>query len=255
MAGSGGSGLARFQAEILLFLSLLLPLAFPSGAGLGSLLSSAISPLLPEADAAPSEGEDPFRDEYFRLLVENADLRARLLALGEAARLVAFDEGFWSRNPLRIEAAVIAHDASPWRGSLVISAGADAGIREGAAVIVGNALLGTIGEVGPGASRVRLLTDAGQRIWAAVVTGSEQLEGFVAGAGVDGLDMMLVRAAPGAAGAPVITAGGSEIVPRGLLVGRVDAFDDIDRNGVAEVTVSPALDPAEVRFVNVLTFE
>jgi rod shape-determining protein MreC len=247
----------RLRVEILFALAFLVPVLAPSDTGLGSLLLSGIGPLLPAPGpaAAPGGANEGFREAYLRLLTENARLRARLAALGEPARLVAADPAYWERNPLRIEAAVAGRDASPWRGSLVVRAGSREGVRSGMPVIVGGTLVGTVARVGPLFSRVRLLTDPGHRTWAAVVAEGRSGEGYLAGTGDSTLEMMLVPADAGRKGDPVFTAGGTPLIPRGLYVGEVESFADVDRNGVAEVEVRPALSAGEIRVVNILAVE
>jgi rod shape-determining protein MreC len=242
---------------VLLGLSLLLPLVLPAGGGLRAVLGGALS-WLPPLGASEAETVDEaarWRDAYYRELARNAELLSRLLALGDPANLVSRDPAYWRRNPLRIEAEVVARDSSPWRGSVTISAGAREGVKPGCPVVVGERLVGLTAEVGPITTRVRLLSDPGLRIWAEILTGDERrVEGCVAGNG-GGIEMLRVPAGSAERGSPVMTAGGSILVPRDLLIGSVESIDDVDRSGLAEVVVSPAADPAAIRFVNVLVAE
>jgi rod shape-determining protein MreC len=243
--------LKRLRAELLLALSLLLPVLAPRGGGLGTIVLSGAAPVLP-AMPGPGAADDSWREVATRLIAENAGLRDRLLALGEPARLVARDAAFAARRPRRVEAGVLGRDASLYRGSLVIDAGTAEGLREGLPVVVGEVLVGVIVEAGPLASRVRLLTDPGCRVWAGIVSGAETVEGYVAGTGDDVLEMRLVRAGGGRPGDPVFTVPADERVPRGLLLGTIRSADDVDRDGVAEITLDPALAAARIRVVNVL---
>lgn len=245
--------LSRHRAEILLGIALLVPFLAPTRARLGSVISSGLL-LLPQASAAESgEDEGRFRDAYFRALLRIAELEDRLLAVGDPARLVRQDPAFFRRNPVRVEAAVIARDASPWRGSIVISAGVDAGVAVGQAVVVGESLVGVVHETGPLTAHVRLLGDAGQRTWSEILTADGRVEGYTAGTGGGDLRMHLVPAGAGAAGDPVFTGGGTEGVPRGLLLGVVREIGDENRDGLSEVIVRPAVDPRGLRIVNVLS--
>ena len=72
------------RAELLLGLSLLVPILFGSLRGPDTLLSGAFR-VLPRAGGGEAPQEDPWKDLAHRLLVENARLRSRLLALAEAA--------------------------------------------------------------------------------------------------------------------------------------------------------------------------
>ena len=244
----------RFRTELLLGVALLVPILAPSRSTLRPLAATLLS-VLPAAGAdVPAEGADEgtWREAYLRVVRENAELRSRLLALGEPAKLVPLDTAYWARMPLRIEASVLAHDSSPWRGSVVISAGTREGVREGLPVVVGNRLVGLVAEAGALTSRVRLLTDPGCRVWAEVLFGERTAEGLLAGTGGDRLEMERVPSEGATAGGPVFTGAGGGDVPRGLYVGTATSVADVDRNGVAEVEVTPAIAPAGLRIVNVL---
>jgi cell shape-determining protein MreC len=189
------------------------------------------------------------------LLLENAVLRSRLLALGEPAGLKARDTAWWEDNPVRVEAKVIARDASPFRGSLLVSAGSRDGVREGAPVVIGEALLGTVSKVGARTSSVRLVSDPGHRIWAMVLQDGVESQGYVEGTGEDDLHMHLVPTGAATVESPVFTAGEDGILPRGLVIGRIRRAEDLDRNGIAEVELVPEVNAASVGFVNILVSE
>ncbi|MHC4858934.1 MAG: rod shape-determining protein MreC [Planctomycetota bacterium] len=244
--------LKRFRTELLLIIALLPPVLIPSGLGLDSLLSAPLA-LVPSLSAGEGEEMNEWRETSYRLMLENADLRERFFALDGAAQLVPLDRAYYERHPVRIEARVLARDASPYRGSLVISAGTREGVAGGQAVVRGQVLVGVVSRAGRFTSRVRLLADPGHRVWGVTaVRGGELPDGYLEGSGDELLTMRLVRAGAGAVGDPVFSGTGLSRVPRGLLVGTVERIEDIDRSGVAEVEVRPALDPVRLRIVNVL---
>jgi hypothetical protein len=227
------------------------PLFAPADSELKSLAAAPLG-LLPKSAAAPAGDEEGWRDAYLRILAEKAELEERLFAKEVPGDPGKFDRAYWARNPLRVEGAVLGRDASPYRGSVLISAGTREGIRKGLPVVVGDRLVGLVAEAGALTSRVRLLTDPGAAVWAQVLSGEGAAEGAVLGTGSDHLSMERVRAGAASIGSPVYTAGGAELVPRGLLVGTVDRVEDIDRNGVAEIEVKPALAAGGIEIVNVL---
>ncbi|MEN8150560.1 MAG: rod shape-determining protein MreC [Planctomycetota bacterium] len=241
----------RHRLELLLGFSLLLPFVAPSGAWLSGILDTGLLVLPRAAAADTSEPGDEWRDAYYRALQKVGELEARLLAVATSENLKMRDPAFWRRKPVRIEAEVIARDASPWRGSVTISAGKDDGVAAGQAVVVGEALIGVVHEVRALTARVRLLGDAGQRVWSEILTADGPREGLVAGSGGD-LSMKHVAAGAGRAGDPVFTGGGTVGIPRGLLVGSLLRIEDENRDGLAEVDVRPAVDPRDLRIVNVL---
>jgi len=242
----------RYRAELFLGLALLLPLLAPGRTWLGSLLSGGLLALPRAAASSGDADENQWRDAYYRSLLTINDLEVRLLAVATSERLVARDPSFWGRRPVRIEAEVIGRDASPWRGSVTISAGSRDGVKPGQAVVVGEALVGLVFEAGMLTARVRLLGDAGQRIWAEILTSDGPREGIVVGTGDRDLTMKHVAAGVGRKGDPVFTGGGAVGVPRGLLMGPVIRIEDVNRDGCAEVEVRPAVDVKDLRIVNVL---
>jgi rod shape-determining protein MreC len=149
----------------------------------------------------------------------------------------------------------VGRDSSPWRGSVLVSAGTREGLRPGLPALVGGALAGRAAETGPFATRVRLLTDPGQRVWAEIVSGGAAVAGCVVGTGDTVLEMAYARAGVGRPGDPVFTAVGDPLVPRGLLIGKVASIADADRDGLAEVEIEPAVRPEDVRYLHVLVPE
>lgn len=228
-----------------------MPLLAPSRSNLKSLAAAPLR-LLPAGSGTPAAQAEGWREAFEKLARENAELRERLFAKGDPGRLVPLDPAYWARNPLRIEAAVLARDASPFRGSVLISAGAREGVREGLPVVVGNRLVGTVAAVDGLTSRVRLLTDPGAVVWAQILSRGGEAEGAVRGTGGDRLEMERVAAGVPEKGGPVYTVGGTARIPRGLLIGTASRVEDLDRDGVAEIEVEPAVPLDEIGIVNVL---
>ena len=257
MGRSGAAFLTRFRTELLLVLALLIPFVAGSGRGADPLVMGGLLSLLPAAAGGVPAREDEtgWRETSYRLLLENADLRSRLLALGEPAGLKAREKTWWEDNPVRIEAMVIGRDASPFRGSLLVSAGSREGVAPGAPVVVGEALLGIVSDVGARSSSVRLVTDPGQRVWAMVLGDGVESQGYVEGTGESEIRLHLLPTEAAVVQSPVFTAGEDGVLPRGLLIGRIFRAGDIDRDGVAEVEVAPAMDPTRIGFVNILVSE
>jgi rod shape-determining protein MreC len=244
----------RHRTALLLLVAFLVPFVAGPGQGADPFVAGGILSLVPAAAGDLPAGGDGagWREESHRLLLENADLRARLLAVGEVAGLRARDTVWWEDNPLRVEARVIGRDASPFRGSLLISAGSREGIGPGAPVVVGEALLGVVSSAGTRSSCVRLVTDPGHRIWTMVLSAGVESNGYVEGTGRGEVRMHLLPTEAAVVPDPVFTAGGDGVLPRGLLIGRIRRAGDLDRDGVAEVEVTPAVDATRVGFVNIL---
>ena len=73
------------------------------------------------------------------------------------------------------------------------------------------------------------------------------------GSGDRGLNLRFLRGAGGIKpGASVFTSAHDRSVPAGLLVGWIDEVSDADRDGVLEVTVTPAVSLGRLSQVEIL---
>ncbi len=156
------------------------------------------------------------------------------------------------RRPRALVARVLrAHDPAPRRRSILISRGAEDGVRVGHAVVMGRVYLGRVRKVRSTTSIVQLATDPSSRLGVFVRTDKEVLlRGFARRSGVrDGEDQLIlkfVRTPRGAGsvpvGAAVFTSNFDERVPANLLVGTISQSTDPDLDRMPTLYVRPAFD-------------
>lgn len=194
------------------------------------------------------------RVEVDRLTVDNVRLRERAVAAEQVARLeavqgrLAFDS---------VVAPVIARDPSGVVESLVLGVGSEAGVRVGHVVVSDQGVVGLVSSVGPGFSKVRLVTDTGSSV-SALVQGS-RASGIVRGQFGDTMVMeWILQSDPVEPGDVVITAGlalGEDLrslYPKGLVLGRVVDVAGSENSAYQRAIVEPAVDLRRLEFAVVV---
>jgi rod shape-determining protein MreC len=166
---------------------------------------------------------------------ENAELRRLLQMTGEPP------------GRKLIGARVIGRDVSNWWKTIQINAGSQQGVREDAAVINAEGLVGRVTSVTGGESRVVLMVDPNCKVSALIQESREP--GVVTGAdsafAVNPICQMtfVQRAARVSAGQHVITSGLGGVFPKGIPVGVVaDARLNAQTGMYLDVDVKPSVD-------------
>ena len=167
--------------------------------------------------------------EHQRLRAENERLRgwqaqARLLAQENAAF-----RGLLRAQPepgvTYVSGRVIGDSGGPFVRAMLLNAGAADGIRAGAAVVTGDALVGRVVEVGRRASRILLLTDLNSRV--PVVVQSSRYRAILVG---DNTGKPALGFLPGTddvrIGDRIVTSGHGGVFPVGLPVGVVSEVSE-----------------------------
>ena len=169
-----------------------------------------------------------------RLEAENRDFRALLSTVAEprdafvTARIVAVSGGSFVRTAL-------------------IDAGRADGVAAGQAVVAAHGMVGRVVEAGARAARVLLLADLNSRV--PVMLEASRAPAIVAGDNSDTLSLMFV--ADGGAVSPgerLVTSGQGGMLPPGLPVGAVTAFED------GAWRVAPFADIVHAEHVRVLDY-
>lgn len=171
--------------------------------------------------------------DYFRVLEqnqalreENAELRQWMNeALALRKTVAAYEKLQGYRAPPEatpIDAFVIGDSNDAFTHSMLVNAGAKAGVERGQAVVDDRGLVGRIVEVGANASRILLLTDVQSRVPV-----------YIEEAGAEGILVGRTKARPAISfiessdpvsfepGQRVLTSGAGGVLPRGLPVGVV----------------------------------
>ncbi len=196
------------------------------------------------------------RSQLEQLRTQNTELRARVAELEEARLenerlrgLVAIKE---AQDLEAVAARVIGRPTNSWEGVITIDRGSGDGIKVGMPVVGPLGLLGQTVSVGPGFSRVRLITD--QRSGVAALVQRSRAEGIVKGT-IDGrLTMEFVSTdTTVTAGDVVITSGIGGVYPKGIVIGEVSEVDRQANALYQDIALQPASDLAGLEEVLVLT--
>ena len=230
-----------------------------------SLVMGAVAPLQVAA-ARLTDGASGIFYDYFALVGaqrENVRLRAELARYqAERSRMVELEaENLRLGNLLELKQAmdlksvaanVIGADASGLARTLVIEGGADQGFEPGMAVLSIAGVVGKLIAVGPGSSRVLLISDHNSALDA--FDQRSRVRGIVAGVVDDGLVLKYVdRSEDVKSGDSIVTSGLDGIFPRGLLVGQVTAVVREGPGLFLTVNVAPAAEFRRLEQVLVVT--
>jgi len=188
-------------------------MSFVSGGSKGTVSIFKAGNLVDENKALRSKLDNFERLSYERdeLEIENERLR----------QLLGFKIRLSGRLRKAIASQVVGRSPAGWRDTILIDKGSSEGIRDGMPVVTYAGLLGKVGEVLPGTSKVRLITHPRFRVGALVQR--TRHTGVVFGT-VDGECRMkyISMYADIQTGDLVETAGFSEDFPKGLLIGSID---------------------------------
>ena len=112
---------------------------------------------------------------------------------------------------------------------MLINKGEESGVRVGMPVLIGKFLLGEIAAVEPHRARVRLITDPSFRIFAFDQDSKDQAKGIVRGF-VPGKLIMeeIFKEEEISPGDTIVTSGGGERFPLGLVLGEVERVEEGD---------------------------
>lgn len=203
--------------------------------------------------------------ELGRLRDENAALSAELEVLRRAAGRLSVAELERQNRQLREQlamgerlgftttgATVIAQPPGPFEWSVLIDAGADAGLRQGMAVINESGLVGKLVAVTRSNARVQLMSSpqAGFIVRIAGTGG----EGFLSGRGSRPLQLEMTDAESDVdAGSEVVThAFGGSSIPDGIPVGQVEEHPQTEGAGGAVISVRPYVNFARLGVVQIV---
>lgn len=184
------------------------------------------------------------RGDVDRLTLENVRLREAAVAAQQAAKLDAAARQLPYET---IAAPVIARDPSGILQSVMLGAGSETGVRVGHVVVSEQGVVGRVSEVGPGYSKVLLVTDPASSV-SALVQGS-RATGIARGQYGDSLVMeWILQTEHVEVGDVVITAGlaaGNDLrslYPKGLVLGKVVAIEGAENAAYKRAIVLPAVD-------------
>jgi rod shape-determining protein MreC len=196
--------------------------------------------------------------ELVDLRSQNIDLRSdkeRLLQWQDAARRLEAENqalrGMLNFQPAPearfVTARVIGDTGGAFVHSVILNAGADAGVLRGQAAVTGAGLIGRVTHVGSRSARVLLLTDINSHI--PVLIESTRTRAILAG--TNRSHPRLIHLPPGAQVSPgqrVVTSGHAGVFPARLPVGVVAAVSD------AGITIQPFVEASRLEYVVVVNY-
>ena len=152
-----------------------------------------------------------------------------------------------------VVARIISSTADFNFSGFIVNRGRQAGVTVGAPVIVGDGIMiGEVVEVSDETSIVMLLTDSQSRLAVTVQNGDTTTGVMV---GQHGLSMKMEMIPRNEVVTPhdiIVTSGLEADVPRGLVVGTVEALDTTDSDLFASATVRPLVDYGKLSIVTIL---
>src|SRR5688572_1107273 len=247
---------------------LVLDARFRYAEGFRSVLALAVYPLQ-RAATAPIDLLSTVGD-YFstqaRLFEENASLRARNLALSQAAQRFETAEaeaaqlrrliGAAAKLPVKATPAEILYAGrDPYSHKVFVNLGDQQGVKPGSPVADESGVIGQVTRVHPLVSEVTLITDQDHAIPIQVVRNG--LRAIAFGAGPSG--MLELRFTAGNAeiqnGDRLVTSGIDGVYPAGLPVGTVVRIERDAEHSFARVICRPVAGVDRGRFVLVLSDE
>jgi len=203
-------------------------------------ITDAVTPILRVMSEPASVVADFINNihELAAIREENAALResnARLLQWQSAAQKLE-SENKSLRDLLAlvpepqanfVTARVVADTGGAFAQSIIITAGAQTGVKKGQVVMTGEGLVGRVMQAGVFSSRVLLITDINSRI--PVLVGDAGNRAILVGNNTMRPKLMYLNNRTAAPGDKVVTAGDAEAFPPGLPIGQVASVGD---NGV-----------------------
>ncbi len=199
-----------------------------------------------------------------QLKQENAALRAEVESLRQQTALlpelehenqVLREQANYRQshpNQKTLSARIIGRDPNPLLDAVIIDQGTSAGVADGMVVVTPAGLVGRVDRAGPSSSKVLLLTDTASAVNSVVEP--SRARGVAEGDESAALQLQFVDQDEAVqVGNQVITSGLGGMYPPGLLVGTVATDRKTDADLVQQVTVTPAVDFANLESVLVIT--
>lgn len=221
----------------------------------------------------PGQAVSSFVDSADNLLhtyEENQELKKQIAAVDELqARITTLEEekqALQAELELRstlsdheqITASVISRTPDNWLDIIQIDKGSEDGIEVDMSVMSGNGMVGRVAEVSPTQAKVMLLTTQNQtvnRVSAEIQAEGGAVHGIVNGYDREKGTFIMSEVKPDAKlepGMTVVTSGMGGISPSSLLIGTVEEIR-MDQFGLfQEVTIKPASNLENIRFVTVI---
>lgn len=164
---------------------------------------------------------------------ENSILKSQI-SLVDSGEIKFIFTNLFGRDPLNFSQAAMA------------DAGQEDGVAEGAAAVGnGNILVGRIKEVFRSSSNILFITDKNSAVGA--ISQEKRISGILRGDGAGGLifEIEASKESP-REGEKIISAGGGNLFPKGLLIGEAKSDISSDAEAVKKIKIKPALEIGKI---------
>lgn len=161
---------------------------------------------------------------------------------------------FTTTNFEHVGARVIGKNIEPLSSSVILNVGSEQGIEEGNPVIVSEGILvGTVARVTENTAVVRLIDDNQSKIGASIENDDQTIGLIEGGFGISVRLTFVPQNELISVGDVVVTSGLTEEIPRGLLIGTIEAIEKEAYQPFQEAVVQPATDLNKLYVVSVVT--
>ena len=158
-----------------------------------------------------------------------------------------------TKNYDSIGVEIIGKNIDPTESTLIINRGSKDGVEEGEPIIVGDGILvGKIAKVEDSTAVVRLLDDNQRRVAATVVNYEKSIGLIEGGYGISVQMNLIPQNESVSVGDMVVTSGLEEKMPRGLLIGVIQAVEKEAHQPFQKAVIKPFVSFDKVTMASVL---
>jgi rod shape-determining protein MreC len=190
------------------------------------------------------------------LAAENAELNAAINGKNQlSSDLKAYNNG--TTNYEIIDGEVVVRNINDWNNKATINLGSNEGVETGDVVTYNGKYFGTVEEVFPDYSNVKLITSENQvlNVPAMAIMQSNEYNGIIKTYSSETNTLVFESYTPGVeltVGTKIYTNGYQENVPKGVMIGTITEVDSDDKSMKTIYKVTPAEDLYNAREIQVI---
>lgn len=209
------------------------------------------------APAEPNAEAEALRQRLATLEAENAQLREANVRLQENETELQILAGLleYARSQPEnkyLTANLIGRDPSPFLSYLIFDRGSNSGVTRGMPVVTGSGLVGRVVEVTNNACKVLPITDPSSAVNARLQ--KSRASGVIVGQLGGGLEMQFItQQAKIEPGEVVLTSGLGGAYPAGIVIGSVNAVEQLNYEVQQKAEIVPAVDYTRLEIVLIIT--
>ncbi len=141
----------------------------------------------------------------------------------------------------------------PEQHRLTVGVGRDHGIKEGMPAVCASGIIGKVQTVGAKDCQVLLITSQAMQLGGIAEKYKPPAAGLVHGENSSALVMkFLTPEVPVSSGDIIVTSGFSDMIPKGIIIGRVLSAESLPEYGSSRARILPAVNVGELREVVIL---